>query len=76
MYERQALEERERQIARQTDVKVHIKVEFTESPGKVPGGASIPKGFRKDLEYGRIKESYYFPNEKPKYKDYFMYKVE
>jgi DNA/RNA endonuclease G (NUC1) len=70
------LEERERQIANQTEVKVHIKLDFVESPEKVPGGACIPKGFWKDIEYGRIKESYYFPNEKPKYKDYFMYKVE
>lgn len=63
-------------MAKQTEVKVHIKLEFSESPERVPGGACIPKGFRKDIEYGRIKESYYFPNEKPKYKDYLMYKVE
>ena len=53
--------------------EVEIDIEFDKEPKKVPGGASIPKGFYKHLHYTSGKSCYYFPNEAPKkftYKDY------
>ena len=54
-------------------VEVEIDIEFDNEPKKVPGGASIPKGFFKHIHYASGKSCYYFPNEAPKkftYKDY------
>jgi len=67
------LEIYERELAKKEKVEVEINIEFDNEPKKVPGGASIPKGFYKHLHYTSGKSCYYFPNEAPKkssYKDY------
>jgi DNA/RNA endonuclease G (NUC1) len=70
------LEERERQIGRQTGVKVYIKVDFSNNPVRLNTGATVPNGFWKYIEYGEIKEAYYFPNNKPQFKDYNSYRID
>lgn len=69
------LESRERELANHHFVKVKIRVVFDNNPPKVLGGASIPKGFYKEISYGNIIEIYYFPNTIPEYKDYNFYRV-
>jgi endonuclease G len=67
------LEMHERELAKKEKVEVIIDIEFDKEPKKVPGGASIPKGFYKHIRYKTGKVCYYFPNEAPKkstYKDY------
>jgi len=67
------LEMHERELAKKEKVEVIIDIEFDKEPKKVPGGASIPKGFYKHIRYKTEKVCYYFPNEAPKkstYKDY------
>lgn len=69
------LESRERELANHHFVKVKIRVVFDNIPPKVLGGASIPKGFYKEISYGNINEIYYFPNTIPESKDYNFYRV-
>lgn len=69
------LESRERELANHHFVKVKIRVVFDNNPPKVLGGASIPKGFYKEISYGNIIEIYYFPNTIPESKDYNFYRV-
>jgi DNA/RNA endonuclease G (NUC1) len=70
-----SLEERERDLARQTKVKVTIKIDINAKCKKLATGATVPKGFTKILEYSGNKESYYFPNIEPVSKDYKYYKI-
>jgi endonuclease G len=70
-----SLEERERDLARQTEVKVTIKIDINAKCKKLATGATVPKGFTKILEYSGNKESYYFPNIEPVSKDYKYYKI-
>jgi endonuclease G len=70
------LEARERELAKQyPTVKIKIRVVFDKKPVKVVGGASIPKGFYKEISYGNIREIYYFPNTTPESKDFNFYRV-
>ena len=69
------LESRERELAKNYCVKVKIKIVFDNNPDKVIGGASIPKGFYKEISYGNNLEIYYFPNMTPESKDYNFYRV-
>ena len=54
------LEGFERDLANFFEVKVKVEVHFSEN--KVPGGATIPSGFTKTLEFGNNKYIFYFPN--------------
>ena len=70
------LEVRERELAQKyPNVKVKIRIVFDKKPVKVVGGASIPKGYYKEISYGNIREIYYFPNTTPESKDYNFYRV-
>lgn len=70
------LESRERELAKEyPTVKIKIRVVFDKKPVKVVGGASIPKGFYKEISYGNIREIYYFPNTTPESKDFNFYRV-
>lgn len=67
------LEIYERELAKKEKVHVEIDIEFDKEPKKVPGGASIPKGFYKHIHHTSGMSCYYFPNEAPRkltYKDY------
>ena len=58
------LEEFERGLAKiSEDVLVHIIVVFSESPSTVPGGATIPSAFIKEITFNGIVYSFLFPNE-------------
>jgi len=70
------LEIHEREIAKKEKVEVEIEVEFDKEPKKVPGGASIPKGFYKHIRYASGKACYYFPNEAPKKGTYKEYQIQ
>lgn len=58
------LEEFERGLAKiSDDVMVHIIVVFSELPSTVPGGATIPSAFIKEITFNGIVYSFLFPNE-------------
>lgn len=59
------LEAHERELAKKNKVEVYIKLEFDEHSIKLPTGATIPNGFRKEIKYSGKTEVYYFKNEKP-----------
>jgi DNA/RNA endonuclease G (NUC1) len=59
------LEARERELAKKTDVEIHIVVDFTKGTNKLPTGATVPGGYRKEIKYSGKTEVYYFKNEKP-----------
>lgn len=69
------LEVLERKISKEGKVNVTILVHFSDKSKKLPTGATIPDGFTKILEYGKRKETYYFPNEEPKFKKLKQYRV-
>jgi DNA/RNA endonuclease G (NUC1) len=69
------LEIQERELAKVNHVTVYIKVEFDNTPKRVPAGAAIPKGFYKEVTVGeRTKFCYYFPNVVPKSSDLNTFK--
>ena len=57
------LEGFERNLANFYQVDVRIEVIFDETPQKVSGGASIPKGFKKILKFDEREIVFEFPNE-------------
>ena len=59
------LEARERELAKKTDVEIHIVVDFTKGTKKLLSGATVPGGFRKEIKYSGKMDVYYFKNEKP-----------
>lgn len=65
------LEDRERKLSTWANINadIYIIVDFDSNPRKVPGGASIPKGFYKEILVGDIRECYWFKNEVPKSDD-------
>ena len=67
------LENKERDLAKDNNVFVYIKVEFKNSD--TINGARIPSGFNKTLIINGDSTSYYFPNEKPCSKDLEHYKI-
>jgi endonuclease G len=67
------LEAHERNLSNSDDVSILIEVDFLDAPEKVPGGASIPFGFYKQITIGDKNECYWFPNKLPEsnnFKDY------
>lgn len=69
------LEARERELAKNKNVEVHIILEFNKSSKKLPTGATVPDAFKKEITYDNKKEVYYFKNEKPLSNDYKKYKI-
>lgn len=68
------LEGFERNLANFYEVKVRVEVYFSNQ--KVPGGATIPSGFRKILEFGGKKYIFKFPNKDTKGTKWVDYLVE
>lgn len=69
------LETRERTLAQSHSVKVRIEVDVDLSCSAVPGGARIPRAFRKKIYYSDQVEEYYFLNVKPMSSDPTRYRV-
>jgi endonuclease G len=69
------LEARERELAKNKNVEVHIILEFNKSSKKLSTGATVPDAFKKEITYDNKKEVYYFKNEKPLSNDYKKYKI-
>ena len=71
------LEEVERHLSMFYDVDVTIEVIFDNNPKRVPGGAAIPKAFRKmiTIDHNAIYE-YYFPNEDVSGQDWHTFGTE
>jgi endonuclease G len=68
------LEVRERELAATGDVKVFIRVEYGNTPTRVPTNAAIPVGYYKELKVGNKRECYYFKNVAPATSDLEAYK--
>lgn len=68
------LESRERELAKNKKVDVHISILFSHSSKKLLTGATVPDAFKKEISYENKKEVYYFKNEKPLYSDYQKYR--
>ena len=62
------LESKERELAKQGTVSVFIKVDFSKE--KLSTGATLPRGFYKEMNVNGKKTCYYFKNEKPLSSDY------
>jgi DNA/RNA endonuclease G (NUC1) len=68
------LEVRERELAATGDVKVFIRVEYGNTPNRVPTNAAIPTGYYKELKVGNKRECYYFKNVVPTTSDLEAFK--
>ena len=68
------LEAFERDLANFYEVKVRIEVYFSNQ--KVPGGATIPSGFRKMITFGGKQYIFAFPNEDTKGTKWIDYLIE
>ena len=68
------LEVRERELAKDNEVKVFIRVEYGATPNRVPANAAIPVGYYKELKVGNKRECYYFKNVKPETSDLEAFK--
>jgi endonuclease G, mitochondrial len=62
------LEVKERELAKEGTVSVHIKVDFSKET--LPTGATVPSGFYKEINVNGKKTCYYFKNEKPASNDF------
>ena len=71
------LEAAERVLAMFYDIDVTIDIIFDTDPERVPGGAAIPKAFRKTItiDHNEIYE-YYFPNEDVSGQDWWTFGTE
>jgi endonuclease G len=70
------LEAAERTLAIFYDVDVTIWVIFDKNPKRVPGGAAIPKAFRKSITFNGQTYEYYFPNEDVSGQDWYTFGTE
>jgi len=67
------LERFERDLAKIFKVDVVIKVDFTDNPERVPGGAAVPRGFYKTLFFNGNQLKFYFPNINVAGEDWFYF---
>ena len=70
------LEEVERHLSMFYDVDVTIWVIFDDNPKRVPGGAAIPKAFRKSITFNGQTYEYFFPNEDVAGQDWWTFGTE
>ena len=70
------LEAVERNLAMFYDVEVTILVIFDDNPKRVPGGAAIPKAFRKSITFDGQTYEYFFPNEDVSGQDWYTFGTE
>lgn len=70
------LERFERDLAKiYPEVSVTIIVNFDENPSRVPGGASIPTSFTKEITFGGRTIKFLFPNQDVAGQDWFNFSV-
>ena len=69
------LERFERDLAKYFEVKVTVEVDFTDDPERVPGGAAIPRGFFKTIEFQDNVWKFYFPNINVAGEDWFSFAI-
>jgi endonuclease G len=69
------LESHERELAKQYNVSVEIRMNYSKNSKVLTTGATIPDSFTKTIMYNNKKEKYFFKNEEPKSSDYNNYKV-
>lgn len=69
------LERFERNLAKYFEVKVTVEVDFTDEPERVPGGAAIPRGFFKTIEFQDNVWKFYFPNINVAGEDWFSFAI-
>jgi len=69
------LEAHERELAKSNKVDVYIKLYFDSKSIKLPTGATVPNGFRKEIKYADKIEVYYFKNEKTATNSYTTFTV-
>ena len=68
------LEVRERELAKEGNVDVFIRVEYVNNPRRVPTNAAIPVGYYKEIKVGNKRECYYFKNVAPATSDLEAFK--
>ena len=68
------LEVRERELAKEGNVDVFIRVEYVNNPRRVPTNAAIPVGYYKEVKVGNKRECYYFKNVAPATSDLEAFK--
>ena len=68
------LEVRERELAKEGNVDVFIRVEYVNNPRRVPTNAAIPIGYYKEVKVGNKRECYYFKNVAPATSDLEAFK--
>ena len=69
------LERFERDLAKYFEVHVTVEVDFTDEPERVPGGAAIPRGFFKTIEFQDNVWKFYFPNINVAGEDWFSFAI-
>jgi endonuclease G len=70
------LEAVERNLAMFYTVDVTIWVIFDSNPERVPGGAAIPKAFKKQITFNDQTYEYFFPNEDVAGQDWYTFGTE
>jgi endonuclease G len=68
------LEVRERELAKEGNVDVFIRVEYVNNPRRVPTNAAIPIWYYKEVKVGNKRECYYFKNVAPATSDLEAFK--
>jgi endonuclease G len=68
------LEVKERELAKEGNVDVFIRVEYVDNPRRVPTNAAIPVGYYKEVKVGNKRECYYFKNVAPATSDLEAFK--
>ena len=69
------LERCERDLAKYFEVHVTVEVDFIDEPERVPGGAAIPRGFFKTIEFQDNVWKFYFPNINVAGEDWFSFAI-
>jgi len=69
------LERFERDLAKLYTVDIVIEIMFDEGYKRVPGGAAIPSGFQKVIQFNDEEYYFYFPNEDVAGRDWIEFKI-
>jgi len=69
------LEIHERELAKQGEVKVEVRMIYSNNSKVLMSGATVPDAFVKTIITKNVCEKYFFNNEEPKYPNYQMYKI-
>ena len=69
------LEIHERELAKQGEVKVEVRMIYSDNSKVLTTGATVPDAFIKTIITKNGCEKYFFKNEEPKYPNYQSYKI-